>query len=101
MTYVYEICIEHGYLGMGYYGDRISGILCRPISLPDDYSRLGETVFFFEEDAAANVLVVQERINECNEKRWKDNPTPIGLHGLGFAGHSHSLGHTHILGHTP
>lgn len=95
MTQVYEIAVDHCYLGFGYYGDKLMGIFRRNIRLPEDYQALGETVFFTREAAEENLETIKALIVERNNKRWdkeeeearwREQVTMTGL-----IPHSHSL----------
>ena len=94
MTEIYEICVGHGYLGFGYYGERVLGIVCRPIILPDDYKRLGESVFFTKEEADANIPYIEKLVAECNHKRWDEQERRLVCRDASLAecaSHSHAI----------
>ena len=94
MTEIYEINVEHGYLGFGYYGERILGVACRLIRLPDDYNRLGETVFFTKEQAEANIPYIEKLVAERNHRRWDEQERRLACGDASLAecvSHSHAI----------
>lgn len=101
MTEVYEIRVQHGYLGLGYYGERVDGVFRRLIRLPSDYDHLGETVFFSKEQAEANIPYISDIVAERNHKRWDEEEKRF-THNRSLdcitATHSHCLiPHSHSL----